>query len=154
MVDGVGPSGLPVFPEALATLQLQQDPLEGQPGDFVLEALAVKLVGESLEDLPEALETSNGGLPPEMLLVVGGPLQPVLRDPFELDLSRSREELHRSLLVELNNGRLAQIGFRSLVSSAFWSVGVSLKLAALHTTCAVAFQGSTRPLMGSSTQCL
>jgi len=41
-----------------------------------------------------------------------------LYDPFGLNDSRSREELDKSLLAEINNGRLAQIGIFGMLSTA------------------------------------
>merc|ERR1712100_547405 len=41
-----------------------------------------------------------------------------LYDPFGLNSERSREELDKSLLAEINNGRLAQIGIFGMLSTA------------------------------------
>jgi len=41
-----------------------------------------------------------------------------LYDPFGLNSKRSREELDKSLLAEINNGRLAQIGIFGLLSAS------------------------------------
>merc|ERR1719171_1525963 len=41
-----------------------------------------------------------------------------LYDPFKLNAKRSREDLDRSLLAEINNGRLAQIGIFGLISAS------------------------------------
>jgi len=41
-----------------------------------------------------------------------------LYDPFGLNAERSREELDKSLLAEINNGRLAQLGIMSLLSAS------------------------------------
>jgi hypothetical protein len=41
-----------------------------------------------------------------------------LYDPFGLNSGRSREELDKSLLAEINNGRLAQIGIFGMLSAS------------------------------------
>merc|ERR1711871_1486759 len=41
-----------------------------------------------------------------------------LYDPFGLNDGKSREELDKSLLAEINNGRLAQIGIFGMLSTA------------------------------------
>merc|ERR1719335_131285 len=41
-----------------------------------------------------------------------------LYDPFKLNAKKSREQLDKSLLAEINNGRLAQIGIFGLISAS------------------------------------